>query len=196
MTNNPPMWARIDCIAKEFELPPAALTTAFGAAMRAMAAAALPETDDRVADSLDDLDDVLQQAIRLLGDTINRNRIGNELQSGGYPLKLNPFELMDQLAVYATAAQRAHRSRAQKSGRLAARDLRAAVDVLVRYWNSLERGPFTQNQGGWSTGAGRKKEPTARGELFVWRVLSALGGINPAKFRSIAREFVPGRNAA
>lgn len=173
---NPSLTDRIKRLAEKYDISDrVALANAVWRGMHAAAHGSLSETDDRVADTLDKLDVVLQRALHLLGDVINRNRLGEELLKGNYPPKLGPFDLMDQLTIYAMASERAHRGRAQKRGRLARRDVVAAKSIYVDYWKNTLGREYTENhkwEMTFSPGEKGKLRPKGEGENFVFDAIS------------------------
>jgi hypothetical protein len=130
--------------------------------------------DDRLGDTLDELDEPMGEVIRLLEDNLNAYRIWRELaRSGANPAELDRelSELPDRLRKIGAAAKAAHRKRAQKSGPLAKIDLPELAERAARFYVTATGERFTQHHQNWAPGPGGVLGPTARGELFVFRVV-------------------------
>ena len=149
--------------------------------------------DFRQADTLDELTTTLRRAAQLIEDPLNGNRLAQSWRSltqaeqSGLPYIP---DWVRQAQVIARTADEAHRPRAQKSGPLPRRAVRASTEVLVRYWTDALGRRFSQDQN-WPLGHGRLREPATTSERFVFDILkSFLGYRRAAELRSVAREFV------
>jgi hypothetical protein len=141
-----------------------------------------PELDDQRADTLDKLGEHLHEVNRLLADPSNIYRLARDDQ--GIPWIVPLYDLQYALHNLEIRAHLAHRERSHGTGPMKELDLRAAVRVLVDFWvNSLNR-KFARSAK-WEGG-----KPTARGELFVFRILKQLFPGREDKLKSLAAEFV------
>jgi hypothetical protein len=191
---------RLDRIQTEFRIADRdALVAIIGRAMRACAENSDATPDFRERDGLDEFAKTLGTAVELLRDPLNSNRLALYWRTlPAADRALAPSHIPDflrQLEFVQQAAEKAHRNREQKRGPLPRRDLRAAVAILVAYWEGILGRRFTQDQN-WAKAKMGRREPITEGESFIYRAMETFAPDLLDGLRTVCRDFTQSRRRA
>jgi len=153
-----------------------------------------PPYDDRLGDTLNELDKPLGRVIRVLENELNAYRIWRGLALQGCdPAELDRelSELPDRLREIGAAAKAAHRKRAQKSGPLAKIDLPELAEKAARFYVTATGKRFTQYHQNWAKGRRGVLEPAGeqQGALFVFRIVEHLMPGRGQELKSVLRKI-------
>jgi hypothetical protein len=149
------------------------------------------EWRDGLPDTLGELPDAIDKVIDLLVVPVNTARLMRALfdlppdQARNAPRCIADLRL--ELETMKGLVPKASSARSNPTGPVRETDLRATVQVLVRYWTGVLGNEF--RHANWATGKHGRLEPTRPGERFVYEVLREISPDRANELSTIAREF-------